>query len=76
MMKAALEYDKLKDVPVSTVMTDQPIYVYVNDTSAKALSVMAIAGYRHVPVVDEDLNVCGIVSPQRVTAFLTEHFDD
>ena len=76
MLKAALEYDEIKDEPVTTVMTDSPIYVNITDSSAKALSVMAIAGYRHVPVVDEEMNVCGIVSPQRVTAFLTEHFDD
>lgn len=72
----ATNYEEVKDNPVSTVMTDSPIYVKVNESSAKALGVMAVAGYRHVPVVDDELNVCGIVSPQRVTAFLTEHFDD
>lgn len=74
--KAVLEYEEIKDEPVTRVMTDSPIYVKIYDSSAKALSVMAVAGYRHVPVLDEDMNVCGIVSPQRVTAFLMEHFND
>ncbi len=75
LMKVSLEFDEIKNEPVTKVMTDSPIYVKIGDSSAKALSVMAVAGYRHVPVVDEEMNVCGIVSPQRVTAFLTEHFD-
>ena len=71
--RVALELDELKDHPVSEVMTSNPIYVYDTDSSAAALSVMAVAGYRHVPVVDSKDELVGIVSPQRVTGFLEEH---
>ncbi len=73
--KVALEYDRVKDRPVREVMADQPVYVYDSDSSAAALSVMAVSGYRHVPVVDLDERLAGIISPQRVTSFLRKHFD-
>lgn len=69
----ALEYDQVKDRPVSEVMTDNPIYVYETDTAVAALSVMALSGYRHVPVVDLNGKLTGIVSPQRVNEFLQGH---
>jgi CBS domain-containing protein len=68
--KIALEYDEVKDKPVSDFMTTSPIYVYNTDSSAAALSVMAATGFRHVPVVDLDEKLVGVVSPSRVTAFL------
>jgi CBS domain-containing protein len=68
--KVALEYDEVKDQPVESVMTGNPIYVYDTDSPAAALAVMAVAGYRHVPVLNLDEELVGIVSPQRVTSFL------
>ena len=72
--KVALEFDDLKDRAVREFMTSNPIYVYATDSSAAALSVIAVCGFRHVPVLDVDHNVVGIVSPQRVTRFLQQHF--
>lgn len=73
--KVALEYDNVKDQPVSEVMTTNPVYVYESDPAAAALSVMAVSGYRHVPILDLDGNLSGIASPQRVTSFLQQFFD-
>jgi hypothetical protein len=36
---------------------------------------MAVSGFRHVPVLDTDDKIVGIVSPPRVTAFLKAHFE-
>lgn len=72
--KVALEFDELKDVPVSKVMAVDPAYVYETDSSAAAISVTAVCGFRHVPVLNVDQKVVGIVSPQRVTTFLQQHF--
>lgn len=69
----ALELDDVRAQPVSELMTKDPVYVYETDSAAAALSVMAVSGYRHVPVCDVEQNLVGIVSPQRVTAFLQEH---
>ncbi len=72
--KVALEYDAVKDQPVREVMTTDPIYVFETDSAVSALSVMAMCGYRHVPVLDVNDNLVGIVSPQRVVEFLQAHF--
>ena len=70
----AFRYDEIKDQPVKEVMTTDPIYVNETDSAVVALSVMAHCGYRHVPVVDLNDNLTGIISPQRVTEFLQQHF--
>ena len=71
--KAALEPENMQR-PVREVMNANPTYVYDQDPVAAALCVMAVAGYRHVPVLDLNEKVVGIVSPQRVTEFLSTHF--
>lgn len=74
--KVALEYEQVKDHPVSEVMTSDPVYVYNTDPAAAALSVMAVSGYRHVPVLELDDKLDGIASPQRVTNFLQRFFTE
>ncbi len=44
------------------------------DSSAAVLNVMAISGFRHVPVLSLDGKIVGIATPQRVTSFLLEAF--
>lgn len=67
--QVALEQDIL-DRPVRDVMTPAPTSVRDDDPVAAALCVMAVHGYRHVPVLGHDNKIQGIVSPQRVTGFL------
>lgn len=76
MNKVALEYEDVKDRPVSELMTGDPVYVFDTDTASAAICVMAVSGYRHVPVVALDGKLLGIISPQRVTHFLCEHFSN
>lgn len=71
--KVALEFDQVKNQPVSMVMTTDPVYVHESDSAAAALAVMAVAGRRHVPVLDSSERLVGIVSPRRVTEFLRTH---
>ncbi|MCZ7644048.1 MAG: CBS domain-containing protein [Planctomycetota bacterium] len=68
--KVAERYEELKDKPITEVMTPDPVYVYESDRAGKALCVMAVSGYRHVPVVDVNERILGIVSPLRVMRFL------
>lgn len=70
--KVALEIDR-NDRPVRELMTENPVFVYSHDPVASALCVMAASGFRHVPIVDTAERVVGIVSPQRVTNFLSTH---
>lgn len=74
--QVALEWDSVKDKTVAEVMTRDPVFVYETDSSAAVLAVMAVSGYRHVPVLSLDNRIIGIASPQRVTKFLQQHFDN
>ena len=60
---------------VSEVMTPNPVFLYETDSLASALCVMALYGFRHVPVLDLKENIVGIVSPQRVAMFLQEQIE-
>jgi CBS domain-containing protein len=71
--KVSLEYDQVIDGPVQNVMSDHPVYVHEDDCAAKVLSVMAVSGYRHVPVVNAKHEPIGIVSPQRLAKFISAH---
>ena len=74
--KVALEYDQVKDRPVSEFMTPDPIFVYESDSAAAVLTVMAVHGFRHVPVLSSDKKIVGIASPHRISSFLGEHFEE
>jgi len=71
--KVALE-DDILDRPVREVMTAEPVCVRDDDPVAATLCVMAVHGYRHVPILKSDDEIYGIISPQRVTKFLSDQF--
>lgn len=73
--KVALE-DEILDRPVREVMTADPVFVRDDDPVAATLCVMAVHGYRHVPILTVDNEVSGIVSPQRITNFLSKAVAD
>ena len=72
--KVADKYHELKNHPVNEVMTADPVTVYETDPASAALCVIAVSGLRHVPVLDVDQKLVGVVSPRRVTSFLQDHF--
>jgi CBS domain-containing protein len=69
------DFEKIKDAPISDVMTRDPVVVYDVDCAATALCAMAVGGHRHVPVVNMDKKIVGVVGPRRMTAFVREHFE-
>jgi CBS domain-containing protein len=73
LIKVADEFDAVKDEPVSKVMTPNPMAVYVTDSPGKAMNLMATMGIRHIPILDVDDKVVGILGPRRVTHFLKTH---
>jgi len=73
--RVADRWEDLKDRPVREVMSGDPVFAYDTDSAAAALCVMAASGLRHVPVLDANEKIVGIVSPQRITAFLQQHFE-
>ncbi len=76
LVKVAEQYEQLKTHPVSEVMTPNPVVIYATDSPAKAINLMAIGGFRHLPVLGVDDRVVGILGPQRMARYIHEHFDD
>jgi CBS domain-containing protein len=72
--KVSTRFGEVKDLPVREVMTTNPIVVYETDPVGRALSAIAAAGYRRVPVLDINEKVVGVISPRRVFSFLQDHF--
>jgi CBS domain-containing protein len=69
------QYHGVKHLPVCDVMTSTPVVVYETDPAGAALSAIAVAGYRHVPVLDVHDKVVGVISPHRVFEFIQERFE-
>jgi len=61
-------------LPLQEVMTRNPDTLLSNATVAYVLNRMAVGGYRHVPVVDEQDRPVAIISVRDVVEFLVDHF--
>ncbi len=70
--KVAERYHQIKDLPVREVMTADPVVVHETDPPAAALSAIAVAGYRHVPVLAINGRVVGMISPRRVFSYIDQ----
>lgn len=66
--------DNLDGVPVESLMTPQPTTLKPSDPINRALHLMAIHGFRHVPLVDEDGCPVGIVSLRDIIEFMEKNF--
>jgi CBS domain-containing protein len=66
--------ENLDSVPVESLMTPQPTALKPSDPISRALHMMAIHGFRHVPLVDDDGCPVGVVSLRDIIRFMEEHF--
>lgn len=74
LMKTVDNYNRIKAGPIRDIMTPNPVVVRDTDSPAKAINLMAIGGFRHIPVLDVDDRVVGLIGPRRATAYLKNHF--
>lgn len=72
--KVADNYEAVKDRSIQEVMVKDPLTVYETDSPAKALNLMAIGGFRHVPILNLEDKVVGVLGPRRVSTYLYKHF--
>jgi CBS domain-containing protein len=68
--------EDLAVVPVESLMTPQPTSLRPSDPISHALHLMALHGFRHVPLVDEDGRPVGIVSLRDIMRFMEEQLVD
>jgi len=73
--RVAGRFEQIKDEPVSTVMTRSVMSAYTADSPGKAMNLMAIGGFRHVPILDVDDKVVGVLGPRRVSEYLQAHLE-
>jgi CBS domain-containing protein len=71
----ATDYASQKDLPISDVMTRDPYCVYETDSPAQVLNLMGTGGFRHVPVVDTDRKLIGVIGVRRMNRYLREQLD-
>lgn len=56
------------------VMTTSPKTIGPDASLEKAIQVMSEGGYRHIPLVDEDNRICGVVAMRNIVNYIAEHF--
>lgn len=73
--KVAERFDEVRHRSVTTVMTADPLVVHDIDSPATALNLMAVQGFRHVPILSVDEKLVGIVGPRRITTYLQQQME-
>ena len=53
-------------------MTPDPTVVFENDVPAKVINLMGTGHFRHIPVVDADGRLKGIIGGRRVTQYICD----
>jgi len=74
--KLAFERRQLGMVKLREVMTPNPDSLTLDATLGQALNLMAISGYRHIPVVDDMRRPVGFVSVRGALDYLHENVLD
>ncbi len=74
LMRVAEDYAALAGVPVRAVMTPQPTVVYETTKPAHVMNLMSEGLFRHVPVVDADGRLTGMIGARRLIAYLQKFF--
>jgi CBS domain-containing protein len=72
LMRLNVDAARLADKPVSSVMTANPATLRARDKIAFALHRMHVGGFRHVPILDDDDKLVGIISVRGILAYLTD----
>lgn len=74
LIRRVLAAAKPLNMKVAECMTPNPVVVHPKDPIAVAVRRMVEGGYRHLPVVDEDGRLVGVISVKRIMHYLAEHF--
>ncbi|MCE9589058.1 MAG: CBS domain-containing protein [Planctomycetes bacterium] len=74
--RIAEDFEAIKHGPIRVVMTRDPVYIHDTDSPAVALNLMAVGGFRHIPILDVDDRIVGILGPIRVVRYLQRFLED
>jgi len=74
--KALKDEEDLGAIPVSEIMTADPVTLQPDDSVAFVMNAMHVGGYRHVPIVDERNQPLAVVSVKDIITFIVESFPE
>lgn len=66
--------EDLEGVPVESLMTPDPTTLRASDPISRALHMMGLHGFRHVPIVDDDARPVGFISLRDIVNMMEESF--
>ncbi len=69
--RVADRFEQVKDLPITELMTAEPVVVHETDSPASALNLMSVHGVRHVPILSVDDKLVGVVGPRRISEYLS-----
>ena len=72
--KVAECYEQVKDLPVSELMSPDPVSIHEIESPAVAINLMSVGGFRHIPVLDVDGHLVGLIGPRRTNQYLKKYF--
>jgi CBS domain-containing protein len=72
-MRLNVDAARMSGRPVSEVMTVTPATLRARDKIAFALHRMNVGGFRHLPILDDDDKLIGVVSIRDILRYLTDH---
>ncbi len=56
------------------IMTTDPKRLSPDASLEKAIQAMSEGGYRHIPLVDQENQICGVVAVRNIVNYIAEHF--
>ena len=74
LLRLNVDVARLRDKPVSSVMTVNPATLRERDKIAFALQRMNVGGFRHIPILGDDEKLVGVISIRGILAYLTERY--
>jgi CBS domain-containing protein len=74
LMRRVLARNQPLTLPVSAVMTPDPVVIHPKEAIGAAARCMQQGGHRHLPVIDAAGRPVGVLSVKHIVHYLVEHF--
>ncbi|RME03587.1 MAG: CBS domain-containing protein [Planctomycetota bacterium] len=76
LMKVVGKMANFEGEPIEKIMTPKPSWLMKEDPICFAMNKMHMGGYRHVPIVNENMEPEHIISLRDVLGFILDHFPE
>lgn len=72
LLRLNVDAARMAHKPVSSVMTPAPATLKARDKIVFAIHRMNVGGFRHIPILDDDEKLVGVISIRGILSYLTE----